>query len=102
MTDPVFYAPKRCITVGEIAALTGAEVVDPATIGAEILGIAAADASNDRALTFIRGRAVIDTSPRGCARRRCCARPNWRTPSRPASRCLPPKRRMRRSPGWRG
>ena len=57
MTDPVFFAPARQVTVGEIAALTGAEIAEGGDAAVEVSGLAPLDAPAEGSLVFVtRGR----------------------------------------------
>jgi UDP-3-O-[3-hydroxymyristoyl] glucosamine N-acyltransferase len=53
MAEPVFFAPARRFTVGEVAGLTGAELVDPAHASLEILSVASLDEAVAGALVFV-------------------------------------------------
>lgn len=53
MAEPVFFAPVRRFTAGEVASLTGASLVDPAHDGVEIESVAALDEARSGALIFI-------------------------------------------------
>jgi UDP-3-O-[3-hydroxymyristoyl] glucosamine N-acyltransferase len=56
MTDPVFFVPSRRYTVGEVAGLTGATLVDPKHSEIAISTIAAASSGGDGALVFVDGK----------------------------------------------
>lgn len=56
MTDPVFFAPSRRYTTAEIAALTGAQLLDPDAAETEITCIAPATAGGAGALVFVEGK----------------------------------------------
>lgn len=56
MTDPVFFAPSRRYTTAEIAALTGAQLLDPDAAETEITRIAPATAAGSGSLVFIEGQ----------------------------------------------
>jgi len=56
MTDPVFFAPSRRISVSEIAELTGAELADPAHGDRLIDGIASASEGGEGMLVFVEGK----------------------------------------------
>lgn len=56
MTDPVFFVPSRRFTVGEVAGLTGATLVDPKHSHIAISTIAAASSGGDGALVFVDGK----------------------------------------------
>jgi UDP-3-O-[3-hydroxymyristoyl] glucosamine N-acyltransferase len=56
MTEPVFFAPKRVMTVIEVADLTGAKLADPAHASVEVRGIAAAGEARLGTIAFIEGR----------------------------------------------
>ncbi|MBO6716610.1 MAG: UDP-3-O-(3-hydroxymyristoyl)glucosamine N-acyltransferase [Rhizobiaceae bacterium] len=53
MTDPVFFAPARRFTVAEIAAVTGATIVDPKHESVEISSVATATEGREGSLIFI-------------------------------------------------
>ena len=56
MTDPVFFAPSRRISVSEIAELTGATLVDPAHGDRLVSGIASAADGGEGKLVFVEGK----------------------------------------------
>ncbi|HHZ07701.1 MAG TPA: UDP-3-O-(3-hydroxymyristoyl)glucosamine N-acyltransferase [Rhizobiales bacterium] len=56
MTDPVFFAPSRRYTAAEIAALTGAELLDTDAAETEIDRIAPASTGGAGSLVFIEGQ----------------------------------------------
>lgn len=56
MSDPVFFVASRRFTAAEIAALTGAVLLDPAKAGVEIDGIASATEGGRGKLIFVEGR----------------------------------------------
>lgn len=56
MTDPVFFAPSRRYTTAEIAALTGAQLLDPDAAETEITCIAPATAGGAGALVYVEGK----------------------------------------------
>jgi UDP-3-O-[3-hydroxymyristoyl] glucosamine N-acyltransferase len=56
MTDPVFFAASRHLTAGEVATLTGAELVTPQFASATIDTLASLDKGGARALVFADGR----------------------------------------------
>jgi UDP-3-O-[3-hydroxymyristoyl] glucosamine N-acyltransferase len=53
MTDPVFFEPSRRMTVGEIAALTGAELLDAAMADTPITGLASSEEGGAGSLVFV-------------------------------------------------
>lgn len=53
MTDPVFFVPSRRYTAGEVAALTGSTLANPAYSDTVIETIASATEGGDRALVFV-------------------------------------------------
>jgi UDP-3-O-[3-hydroxymyristoyl] glucosamine N-acyltransferase len=53
MTDPVFFVPSRSFTAAEVAALTGAELLDPATGDTPILGLATTGEGGAGKLVFV-------------------------------------------------
>jgi UDP-3-O-[3-hydroxymyristoyl] glucosamine N-acyltransferase len=55
--DPVFFAPSRSFTAAEIAALTGAQLVDSSKADVEIDAIASVKDGRDRALVYVDGKA---------------------------------------------
>lgn len=56
MSDPVFFAPSRRFTAGELAALTGAELRTPEFSHHDITHLAPADRGGGGALVFVEGR----------------------------------------------
>ncbi len=56
MTNPVFFVPSRRFTVGEVAELTGAYLINPDHSSIEILTIAPAHDGGDGALVFVHGK----------------------------------------------
>ena len=56
MSDPVFFAPSRRFTAGEIAALTGAELRTPELADNIVTGLAPADRGGSGTLVFVEGR----------------------------------------------
>jgi UDP-3-O-[3-hydroxymyristoyl] glucosamine N-acyltransferase len=56
MTDPVFFAPSRRYTTAEIAALTGAQLLDQDAAETEITCIAPATAGGPGALVYVEGK----------------------------------------------
>lgn len=56
MTDPVFFAPWRRYTVAEIAAVTGAQLLDPDAADVAISGIAPASEGGAGSLVYIDNR----------------------------------------------
>ncbi|RVD32782.1 UDP-3-O-(3-hydroxymyristoyl)glucosamine N-acyltransferase, partial [Mesorhizobium sp. M4A.F.Ca.ET.020.02.1.1] len=56
MTDPVFFAPSRRYTAGEVANLTGAQLVDSAQSHVSIEALAPANEGGENALVFVDGR----------------------------------------------
>lgn len=56
MSDPVFFAPSRRFTAGEIAALTGAELRTPEFADNIVTGLAPADRGGTGTLVFVEGR----------------------------------------------
>ena len=56
MSDPVFFAPSRRFTAGEIAALTGAELRTPELADNAVTGLAPADRGGSGTLVFVEGR----------------------------------------------
>ncbi|ODT07429.1 MAG: UDP-3-O-(3-hydroxymyristoyl)glucosamine N-acyltransferase [Mesorhizobium sp. SCN 65-20] len=56
MTDPVFFVPSRRYTVGEVAELTGATLIDAGHAHIAITTIAAATDGGDGALVFVDGK----------------------------------------------
>ena len=56
MTDPVFFAPSRRISVSEIAELTGAKLVDGAIGDRLVTGIAPASEGGEGKLVFVEGK----------------------------------------------
>ena len=56
MADPVFFAPSRSISVGEIAELTGATLTDPAHGSVVVTGIASAANGAEGKLVFVEGK----------------------------------------------
>jgi UDP-3-O-[3-hydroxymyristoyl] glucosamine N-acyltransferase len=56
MTEPAFFAPARRIEVGEIAALTGARLVDAAHSEIAIDRLAPASEGGENTLVFIEGK----------------------------------------------
>ncbi len=64
MTEPAFFTPSRNVTAADIAALTGATLVDPALAETQVHGIASADQGNPDALTFIEGKRNLELASR--------------------------------------
>ena len=60
MTDPVFFAPSRRYTAAEIAALTGAQLLDSDRAETVIAGIAPVSGGGVEKLVFIDGRRNAD------------------------------------------
>jgi UDP-3-O-[3-hydroxymyristoyl] glucosamine N-acyltransferase len=56
MTDPVFFAPSRRISVSEIAELTGARLVDESHGDVLVTGIAPASQGGEGQLVFVEGK----------------------------------------------
>lgn len=56
MTDPVFFAPSRRYTAGEVANLTGASLLDAAQAEIAIEALAPANEGGDGALVFVDGK----------------------------------------------
>ncbi|RWB56125.1 UDP-3-O-(3-hydroxymyristoyl)glucosamine N-acyltransferase [Mesorhizobium sp.] len=56
MTDPVFFAPSRRYTAGEVANLTGASLVDSSRADVAIEALAPANEGGDGALVFVDGK----------------------------------------------
>jgi UDP-3-O-[3-hydroxymyristoyl] glucosamine N-acyltransferase len=56
MSDPVFFVPSRRFTAAEIAALTGAVLINPDKADVEIDGIASAVEGGEGKLVFVEGR----------------------------------------------
>ncbi|MDX8477753.1 UDP-3-O-(3-hydroxymyristoyl)glucosamine N-acyltransferase [Mesorhizobium sp. VK24D] len=56
MTDPVFFAPSRRYTAGEVANLTGANLVDSSQADVAIEALAPANEGRDGALVFVDGK----------------------------------------------
>jgi UDP-3-O-[3-hydroxymyristoyl] glucosamine N-acyltransferase len=56
MTDPVFFAPSRRYTAGEVANLTGANLLDSSQAEIAIEALAPANEGGDGALVFVDGR----------------------------------------------
>ena len=56
MTDPVFFAPSRRISVSEIAELTGARLTEPAHGDRLVSGIASATDGGEGKLVFVEGK----------------------------------------------
>ncbi|RWM10047.1 UDP-3-O-(3-hydroxymyristoyl)glucosamine N-acyltransferase [Mesorhizobium sp.] len=56
MTDPVFFAPSRRYTAGEVANLTGANLVDSSRADVAIEALAPANEGGDGALVFVDGK----------------------------------------------
>jgi UDP-3-O-[3-hydroxymyristoyl] glucosamine N-acyltransferase len=56
MADPVFFVPSSTYTVGDLATLTGAQLVNPAHADRPVLGIASAEAGGDGMLVYIEGK----------------------------------------------
>ncbi|RWC95192.1 MAG: UDP-3-O-(3-hydroxymyristoyl)glucosamine N-acyltransferase, partial [Mesorhizobium sp.] len=56
MTDPVFFAPSRRYTAGEVANLTGAQLVDSAQSHIAIEALAPANEGGKDALVFVDGK----------------------------------------------
>ncbi|MGE0499879.1 MAG: UDP-3-O-(3-hydroxymyristoyl)glucosamine N-acyltransferase [Rhizobiaceae bacterium] len=55
MTDPVFFAPSRVLTVSAIAEITGAQLENPAHGPVEIFGVASASESRPGSLVYVEG-----------------------------------------------
>jgi UDP-3-O-[3-hydroxymyristoyl] glucosamine N-acyltransferase len=60
MTAPVFFQPTRGFTVGEIAALTGAEPRDGSALGHRISNVAPLDLAGPNDLTFLDNAKYAD------------------------------------------
>jgi UDP-3-O-[3-hydroxymyristoyl] glucosamine N-acyltransferase len=56
MTEPVFFAPSRSVSVAEIAELTGATLVEASHGDRLITGIASASAGGEGKLVFVEGK----------------------------------------------
>jgi len=56
MSDPVFFAPARSLTVAEAASLTDATLLDPATGHTTIRGIASAIDGGPGTVVFVEGK----------------------------------------------
>jgi UDP-3-O-[3-hydroxymyristoyl] glucosamine N-acyltransferase len=56
MTDPVFFAPSRRISVSQIAELTGARLVDASHGNVIVTGIASVSQGGKDLLVFVEGR----------------------------------------------
>ncbi len=56
MTDPLFFEPVRTFTVGEIAALTGADLANAAYAETPVTRIAPVAEAGDGALVFVDGK----------------------------------------------
>ena len=56
MTDPVFFVPSRRFTVGEVADVTGATLVDPAHAGRIVSTVSSLGEGGDEALVYVEGR----------------------------------------------
>ena len=56
MTDPVFFAPSRRYTAGEVANLTGATLVDSGLAHISIYALAPANEGGEGALVFVDGK----------------------------------------------
>jgi UDP-3-O-[3-hydroxymyristoyl] glucosamine N-acyltransferase len=56
MTDPVFFAPSRRYTAGEVANLTGSVLVDSGQSDISIEALAPASEGGEHALVFVDGR----------------------------------------------
>ncbi|WP_292128575.1 LpxD N-terminal domain-containing protein, partial [Mesorhizobium sp.] len=56
MTDPVFFAPSRRYTAGEVANLTGANLIDSSQADIAIDALAPANEGGDGALVFVDGK----------------------------------------------
>ncbi|CAN7573767.1 UDP-3-O-(3-hydroxymyristoyl)glucosamine N-acyltransferase [Mesorhizobium amorphae] len=56
MTDPVFFAPSRRYTAGEVANLTGAQLVDSGQSLISIEALAPANEGGQNALVFVDGK----------------------------------------------
>ena len=56
MTEPVFFAPSRHYTAGEVATLTGSTLLNPAYADTVIETIASALEGGDNALVFVEGK----------------------------------------------
>ncbi|TIM36337.1 MAG: UDP-3-O-(3-hydroxymyristoyl)glucosamine N-acyltransferase, partial [Mesorhizobium sp.] len=56
MTDPVFFAPSRRYTAGEVANLTGSVLVDSDLSDRSIEALAPASEGGEHALVFVDGR----------------------------------------------
>ncbi len=57
MSEPVFFSPARSITAGEIALLTGAELLTPELQAVEVTGLAPLSESRSGSLVFLAGKA---------------------------------------------
>ena len=55
MDQRLFFERSEPLSLAEIAALTGAVLVDPSLVGRRIEGLAALDAAGPRQLTFVNG-----------------------------------------------
>lgn len=56
MAEPVFFVPSSTYTAGDLAALTGAKLVDSAHANIKILGIASAELGGEGMLVYIEGK----------------------------------------------
>ncbi|MGN6582317.1 MAG: UDP-3-O-(3-hydroxymyristoyl)glucosamine N-acyltransferase [Rhizobiaceae bacterium] len=56
MAEPVFFVPSSTYTAGELAVLTGAQLVNPAHADVKILGIASVEAGGEGMLVYIEGK----------------------------------------------
>ena len=63
MTDPVFFAPSRRYTAGEVANLTGSTLVDSAYSDVLIDALAPASEGGERALVFVDGSRNVALMP---------------------------------------
>ena len=53
MKDPAFFEPSRSLTAGEVAAMTGAELTDPALASNAIVGVAGLPDGGEGMLVFL-------------------------------------------------
>jgi UDP-3-O-[3-hydroxymyristoyl] glucosamine N-acyltransferase len=60
MSDPQFFSPARQITAGEIAELTGAELLDPGMAGTLVTHLAQPGEAGEGALAFLNGRKWLE------------------------------------------
>jgi UDP-3-O-[3-hydroxymyristoyl] glucosamine N-acyltransferase len=56
MADPVFFSPSRDLTVGDIAAMTGAGLADPDMAARPIRRLASVEDAGPDCLVFVEGR----------------------------------------------